>query len=105
MQAADVLLHGSGPALCGEREVARFHEPMPHKPWGAIGVTLQTPAPHTPAVLNTAEFLYTRETLSIEHLRNAGMTKRIIGFAPDATFAHDLLDDARAEQYLRSAGL
>jgi polysaccharide pyruvyl transferase WcaK-like protein len=105
MDEADILLHGSGPSLVGEREVARFRARVPQKPWGAIGVTLQSPSPTTAALLSTAKFLYTRETHSIEHLKKAGVTGPVMDFAPDASFAHDLRDDARAEEFLRTSGL
>ncbi len=103
MAEADLLLHGSGPALAGANEVRQWVE-QTRKPWGAIGVTLQAPTEQTAALLSTATFLFTRETHSIDHVKNAGVATAAT-FAPDATFACEVRDDASADAFLREAGL
>jgi hypothetical protein len=101
---ADLLLHGSGPAFAGFIEVKRWVAETA-KPWGAAGVTLQSPPTEQVDVLKTAQFLYTRETHSLDHLRRSGVTEPFTDFAPDATFACDLRRDDVAEAFLRNVGL
>lgn len=55
------------------------------KPRGAIGLTLQSPSATTAALPRTASFLFTRETLSLQHLADAGVAVPRQGFAADAS--------------------
>lgn len=113
MDEADALLHGSGPGLVAREHVAAWRAYTP-KPWGVCGITVPfspeaaTTAlnPELAALLNSARFVYTRETLSLGHLRESpAVTAPVLDFFPDATFALQLSDDARAEAFLRKHGL
>lgn len=101
---ADFLLHGSGPSLVGFNQAKRWVQET-GKPWGAAGVTLQSPSAEQVGVLKTARFLFTRETHSLSHLRDAGVSGPVMDFAPDATFACDLRRDDVADAFLRQSGL
>lgn len=104
IQSADLLLHGSGPSLVGEPEVRRWRDLCgTRKPWGALGVTLNHTWPELLELLDSAAFVYTRETASLEVVRSAG--GRADGFFPDSTLACDLRDDAAADATLRRIGL
>ncbi len=70
----DLLLHGSGPSLVGEKQVAAWRAQGP-KPYGVLGITLGTPAAQTVELLN------------------------------GAAFATDVHNAAKADAFLRAAGL
>lgn len=99
--AADLLLHGSGPSLVAQSDVAAWIA-YTGKPYGALGITTQQPGEPTAQLLSQAAFLFTRETHSLEHLKQAGVTEPKTGFAPDGTFAMDVRDDARAAGFLET---
>lgn len=128
---ADLLLHGSSPGFKGDTYMPAWRAAS-RKPYGIFGMTddpvssittrpeggtLQElrrviaalPAGHlrapTHAVLSGAAFIFCRETLTAEYLRAQRVTSPVIDFGPDATFALQLRDDARAEAYLRASGL
>ena len=112
MKEADALLHGSGPGLVARAHVAAWTSST-GKPWGACGITvpLQSEAASPAleaglaAVLRTARFVWTRESVSLGHLRAAGLSGPQLGFFPDATFALELDGEARAGAFLERHGL
>jgi hypothetical protein len=128
---ADLLLHGSSPGFKGDAYMPAWRAAS-RKPYGVFGMTddpvssvttapdggtlrqlratiAQLPAGHlraaTHATLSGATFLFCRETLTAEYLRAQGVRCPVIEFGPDATFALQLRDDARAAAYLQSVGL
>ncbi len=100
----DFLLHGSGPSLVGEKDIARWRQVGP-KPYGVLGITLTKPAPTTVDVLSGARFAFFRDGVSQALAVSAGVKGPIVGFAPDGAFATDLRDDAKAEAFLKAHGL
>ena len=104
VQRADLLLHGSGPSLVASREVEAWLA-FTGKPYGALGITTQSPDDRVRGILSQAAFIYTRETTSLDHLKDAGVEKPLRAFAPDATFAIDVRDDERAVRFMESHGL
>jgi polysaccharide pyruvyl transferase WcaK-like protein len=115
-EECDLLLHGSGPSLVAEKDVRRWLDAT-GKPFGVFGITLPRqnssatqPEPEerlraTVDLLSRAAFVFFRETNSLELARELGCTAPLTGFAPDAAFATDLRDDARAEAFLAAHGL
>lgn len=111
MKQADALLHGSGPSLVA-REHMEVWRAQTGKPWGVCGITVPYQGEAASAaldaglaaILRTARFVYTRETQSLKHLQAANLDT-VLDFFPDATFALDLNDDARAGAFLRKYGL
>jgi polysaccharide pyruvyl transferase WcaK-like protein len=104
MAACDFFLHGSGPGLVGVREARAWQ--ATGKPYGFGGVTLSDAELKADQDLLThARFVFCRDTLSLAALRASGAASPIQEFGPDATFALDLRDEARAEAYLRAQGL
>lgn len=97
-EAADFLLHGSGPSLVARRELAAWQAGT-GKPWGVYGVTMQEVPENLVELLNQADFFYCRETASVKNVRDAGVTAPV-DFVPDGTFALDLRDDPAAERFL-----
>lgn len=104
MSGCDFFLHGSGPGLVGVKEAKAWK--ATGKPYGFGGVTLNDGELRDhKELLAGARFVFCRDTLSLEALRAAGIGAPVMEFGPDATFALDLRDDARAEKFLRENGL
>jgi len=104
-EECDFLLHGSGPALVAQKDIARWHKET-KKPFGVFGIT------HSPIVsdqakelLSAAKFLFFRDTVSMAAVKQAGVTAPIMEFGPDGAFAVDLRNDAAAEKFLKEHDL
>ncbi|MEQ1854402.1 MAG: polysaccharide pyruvyl transferase family protein, partial [Chthoniobacteraceae bacterium] len=112
----DFLLHGSGPSLVAEKDVARWSRET-GKPYGVFGITFSatsstatSPAPDgviakTIAVLSGAKFVFFRDSVSLELAKAKGCTAPVMEFGPDGAFATDLRDDAKAVAFLKARGL
>ncbi|TWU05987.1 polysaccharide pyruvyl transferase family protein [Stieleria varia] len=112
----DFLLHGSGPSLVAERDVRRWHEET-GKPFGVYGITLPvqdsastqaTPGDvfaRTIALLSEAEFVYFRDSVSMQLAKDRGCTCPVMEFGPDGAFGTDLRDDEKAIAFLQRHGL
>ena len=104
LDRADLLLHGSGPSVVARRDLEHFRR-QTTKPFGIYGTTIQNIDDKLRDLLGAASFVFTRETHSLENLKKAGITQPATGFAPDGTFAIDLLDDEKGLAYLKAHGL
>ena len=112
----DFLLHGSGASLVGEKDVIRWRQ-QTGKPYGVYGITLPlqastsiTPASakeisQTIAVLNAAQFVYFRDSVSLQVAKKNGCTCPVMEFGPDGAFGTDLRDEANAVAFLKANGL
>ena len=112
----DFLLHGSGPSLVAEKDVVRWSR-QTGKPYGIYGITFSlrgstatVPASDdsiagTIGVLSAAAFVYFRDSASLALATQRGATCARMAFGPDAAFATDLRDDARATAFLEENGL
>jgi len=111
-EKADFLLHGSGPSVVARGHVEGWRKGT-QKPYGILGVTITANSEAASGaldaglveLLNGADFVFTRETVSLENLRRAKVEGPVLGFAPDGTFGLKLSDEARAEKYLTENGL
>ncbi|RPH47464.1 MAG: polysaccharide pyruvyl transferase family protein, partial [Planctomycetota bacterium] len=102
--SCDFFLHGSGPGLVGAAAARTWQ--ATGKPYGFGGVTLNDGELRDQrALLAGARFIFCRDTLSLEALQAARLPRPVQEFGPDATFALDLRDDARADAFLRDQGL
>ena len=68
----DFLLHGSGPSLVAEKDVARWRQLGP-KPYGVLGITQGKPTPATIEILNGAQFVFFRDGVSHTVALSAGV--------------------------------
>jgi polysaccharide pyruvyl transferase WcaK-like protein len=102
IEQADLFIVGSGGMHSAPLEVWRA---TTAKPYGIYGVTFGAVSGGLRAALTKASFVYCRDSVSVENLRQAGITGPHVGFGPDSTFALHLRDDERAERYLRQHGL
>lgn len=57
------------------------------------------------ALLNEAAFIYTRETRTLDILKNAGVKTPVLEFGPDGCFGIDVTDDERALATMKKLGL
>lgn len=104
MSRADVFIHGSGPSVVASNCLEAWRKITP-KPFGIFGTTIQDISPSLKNLLNDASFVFTRETASIEKLKQAGITKPEIRFVPDATFALNIHDEEKANTFMTENGL
>ncbi|MFW6598488.1 polysaccharide pyruvyl transferase family protein [Propionibacteriaceae bacterium Y2011] len=104
-EEADLLVHGSGPSVVVPELVRAWRE-LSDKPYGFFGITVD-PFPAQPAtlaegriminsevgdlvgtdrdLLDGAAFVYCRDSLTRDLLRNQGITSAVIEFGPDAS--------------------
>lgn len=102
---ADFFLHGSGPSLVAAKDLAAF---VKHtgKPFGVYGITYgQQPSDDQKSLLNSARFLYFRDSVSLDFAKQSGIDCPIMEFAPDGAFACDLRNDEKAVEFLRANDL
>lgn len=112
----DFFLHGSGPSLVGEKELARWAKETA-KPYGVFGITLPAqdsaatkPPPkgalaQTMELLSGAKFVYFRDSVSLELAKRHGCKSPVMDLGPDGAFAVDLANDAKARAFLEEHGL
>jgi polysaccharide pyruvyl transferase WcaK-like protein len=104
MAEADFFLHGSGPATLGWAEALAFRREG-GRDFGVFGVTYGLYGTPERAALDEAAFVFLRDSVSLGRLRDEAVNARVLDQAPDAAFACDVADDARAEAYLREHDL
>lgn len=107
----DFLLHGSGPSLVGRAALSRWSRDT-GKPYGIYGITFPgiyaakdaviKASPQDVALLNKAAFVFFRDSVSLDFARQNKVTCPVMEFAPDATFAADIRNDAAAIAFMRA---
>ena len=97
----DFFLHGSGALLVAAKDLARWRADT-DKPYGVYGITLNEPAinPEVVSLLNGAQFVFFRDTPSIQIARRRGVQNSVMEFGPDGAFATDLRNDTAAREFL-----
>ncbi len=98
----DFLLHGSGPSLVAARDVAAF---VKHtgKPFGVYGITHGSfLSGNDGDLLSQAEFVFFRDSVSLQLAKQHGVDSPIMEFGPDGAFACDLRDEAGATEFLQT---
>ena len=101
---ADLMLHGSGPSIVARAHLKAWAKHS-DKPFGIFGTTIQHINDDLAQLLKKAAFIYTRETQSLEILKEHGINNDHITFAPDATFFLNLKNDNKANTFLKEHGL
>jgi polysaccharide pyruvyl transferase WcaK-like protein len=105
-EKADLLVHGSAAGV--QRRHLEAWRRRTGKPYGMFGVTVaasqeavsQGLDEELRALLEGAEFVFTRETRSLENVRRAGVAKPEVRFVPDATFSLQLANEPAAREFL-----
>lgn len=113
-RTSDFLLHGSGPSLVGRNNISKWINETGN-PFGIYGITFPgiyaakgaeiKASPLDTELLNKAEFVFFRDSVSLEFAKNNGITCPIMAFGPDGTFAVDLHNDKAAILFMREHGL
>lgn len=124
---ADVFVHGSGAGAFLDDLITAWREGT-GKPYGYAGVTVDPLSPPTwgnlealrtmtralpptyqvdpsRASLSNAEFVFTRDSISLEYLRGQLITPGSLEFGPDGTFAYTYRDEPAGAAFLRQHGL
>lgn len=119
-EQADLFLYNSGPLInygyynetwdwTVRAALPLFFRRTMGKPYGIYAQSFDRFAPPSEMVfgdlLSQADFIYTRETRSLEHLKEIGVKTPVLEFAPDADFGFDLRDDEKASAFLDAEGL
>lgn len=117
VRSCDFLLHGSGPYLTAHADIAAWRRET-GKPYGIYGITMA--AAGDPALkimrnnglddyckdlLNAASFVFLRDSVSLQVVRQAGVECPVIEFGPDGAFAADVRNDSAAQAFLSRNGL
>jgi len=114
---SDFLLHGSGPYLTAHRDVAAWKKET-GKPYGVYGITMAAAGDPglkimrnngldepTRELLDGASFVFLRDGVSLQVVKDAGVRCPIIEYGPDGAFAADVRNDDAAVAFLKAHGL
>jgi polysaccharide pyruvyl transferase WcaK-like protein len=104
LEACDLLMHSSGPSLVAEKDVRAFVQAT-GKPFGVYGITMGDMPESRKILLDQAQFLYLRDSVSTAYVQKQQLSCPVVAFGPDGAFACDVRDDARADAWLASHGL
>lgn len=115
--ACDFLLHGSGPYLTAHRDVAEWKQTT-GKPYGVYGITMAAAGDpgmkimrnnglddNCRALLDTASFVFLRDSHSLKVVKDGGVKCPIVEFGPDGAFGCDLRNDEAALAFMKQHGL
>ncbi len=100
LENVDFFLNGSGPATLGWAEALAFKK-QTGKPFGVYEVTYGLYGTPEKEMLSQAAFVYFRDSVSLALAKAQGIEPPVMGFAPDAAFAFDCTDDAKASLFLK----
>ena len=95
----EFLLHGSGPSLVAQKDVAAFVQHY-KKPFGVYGITYAGGNDSAAELMGQAKFVYFRDSVSLQKARDEKIAAPILDFAPDGAFACDLRNDSLANKWL-----
>ncbi len=98
------MLHGSANSLSARQDVETWISTG--KPFGVFGISLNSVDPAVTAILNKAEFVFFRETVSLESAKDGGCTAPVMEFGPDTTFGMTRCrNDDAALAFMEEVGL
>lgn len=102
----DFLLHGSGPYLVAPKDVEKWQKET-GKPYGVYGITLNEDraTPDVIELLNNAQFVYFRDSFSLDYCKKIGVKAPIMEFGPDGAFGVDLRNDKAATEFMQKNNL
>lgn len=99
-EECDFLLHGSGPGFVARKDVAKWHEAT-GKPYGVYGITYAAQDKESEDLLSGAQFVFFRDSVSLEFAKKRGVSSPIMAFCPEGSFAVDLRNDDAADAFLK----
>jgi polysaccharide pyruvyl transferase WcaK-like protein len=97
----DFLLHGSGPYLVAENDVEKWKNET-GKPYGIYGITYNeiNMSQKVNSILSGADFVFFRDSFSLNYAKSIGVKSKIMDFGPDGAFAVDTYNEAAARAFL-----
>ena len=104
IRECDFLLHGSGASLVATKQVKQWTEET-DKPYGIFGITLPSISDLVGDLLSGADFLYCRDSVSLQLAKDTGVTCPVMEFGPDGAFAVDLRNDDAADGFIKQHNL
>lgn len=99
-----ILINNSGPATIGWADLTTYKKVL-RKPIGVYGVTYGLYGTPEKSILSDAEFIFFRDTTSLNRAKREGIKAKIMEWGPDAAFATDVEDKAKAEAFLKEKKL
>ncbi len=99
LSSADFLLHNSGPATIAWQDLTVFKKVF-KRPFGVFGVTYGLYGTPEKDILSEADFVYFRDSVSLQKAKEAGIHAPVMAFNPDAVFSIDVTDDEKALDFL-----
>jgi polysaccharide pyruvyl transferase WcaK-like protein len=96
----DFLLHGSGPSLVAQKDLAKWRTAT-GKPYGIYGITVGALDAEARELINNAKFIFFRDSVSLQFAKDHGVTCPVMEFGPDGAFGVKLRNDAAADKFLR----
>jgi polysaccharide pyruvyl transferase WcaK-like protein len=101
---SNFFLHGSGPSMLGWAHAEAFVR-RTGRGFGVFGVTYGLYGIPEKETLSRARFVYFRDSSSLERAKKEGVHAPVMEWSPDAAFAFDLKDTARADAFLAANDL
>lgn len=101
---SDILINNSGPATLGWAELTAYKKST-GKPIGVYGVTYGLYGTPEKKILSDAEFVFFRDTVSLNRAKKEGIHAKLMTWGPDAAFATDVEDKTKAEAFLKANNL
>ncbi len=103
-EKCNILLHGSGPHVLEEYKLNLWINHT-DKPFGVCGVTEQNIDPELGEIIKKSSFFFTRETASLNVVRDYLEQPKPTKFFPDATFNLNIHDEEKALQIINGNDL
>lgn len=113
----DFLLHGSGPYLTAHKDVEAWKNET-GRPYGIYGITMAAAGDpgmkimrsngldeRTKGLLDSASFVFLRDSMSLKVVKDAGVQAPVIEFGPDGAFGADVRNETAATAFLHEHGL
>jgi polysaccharide pyruvyl transferase WcaK-like protein len=104
IKTADFMLHNSGPATLAWQDLTTFKK-IYNKPFGVFGVTFGLYGMPEKDILSAADFVYFRDSVSLQKAKDAGVNAPVMAFNPDAVFSIDVTDEEKATAFLAANNL
>ena len=102
--SCDILLHGSGPHVLEKYKIKLWIENT-DKPYGVCGVTVQNIYPELGEIIKKSDFFFTRETASLNIVKEYSEKQVPLDFFPDATFNLNIHDEDKALEIIHQFNL
>ena len=104
IRQSDIFINNSGPATIGWAEATAYKKST-GKPFGVYGVTYGLYGTPEKEILSEAEFVFFRDTASLNRAKKEGIHAKVMAWGPDAAFATDVEDETKAVAFLKENNL